>query len=277
MKSRWPLAGFPAVGGVLAFGVLAVSLLVLMPAGLRAQSSDGEAAALTQLSPEDAGDVLMAHGRYEAAIDAYRRAPEDAAIWNKMGVAWDHLSAVTVAEADYERALALRPDYPEALNNLGSAWFEQRNYHKALECYERAAGLNPRSAVIEANLGTTDFALGRFEEGAAAYRRAIALDPAALDFDAPHLDESRTTLRIRANRDYCLAQIFASQHLYERTLEALQHAVAEGFHNWRRLMHDAAFAQFRMTPEFAQLMIGSPPQGARGAPLPRAFSPFPPR
>lgn len=233
--------------------------------------------AFPPLTPEATGDILMARGQYEAAIDAYRRAPLDAVVWNKIGVAWDHLSAVTVAKADYERALALRPDYPDALNNLGSAWFEQKNYRKALDCYLRAASLNPRSATIQANLGTTYFALGRFTEGAAAYRTAFTLDPSVLDFDVPHLDESKTSRRIRARRDYCLAEIFASERLYNRTLDSLRHAVAEGFHNWKRLMHDSAFAQFRLTPEFAQLMIGAAPQGISSAPLPPAFSPFPPR
>lgn len=271
MAHRWPISRLSALVGLL--------LLASGPA-CRAQTSAVNASAQPvspQLSPEAAGDLLMARGQYEAAIDAYRRAPANAVLWNKLGVAWDRLSAVTVAKADYERALALRPDYPDALNNLGSAWFEQKNYRKALECYQRAASLNPHSAVVAANLGTTYFALGRFDEGAAAYRTAFALDPTVLDFDTPHLDESKTSRRIRARRDYCLAEIFASQHLYERTLDCLRHAVSEGFHNWRRLMHDSAFAQFRLTPEFAQLMIGGAPQGPVHAALPRNLAPFPSR
>jgi tetratricopeptide (TPR) repeat protein len=201
----------------------------------------------------------MARGRYLEAIDAYRQAPANAVLWNKIGVAWDHLSAINVAKQNYERALALRPDYPDALNNLGSAWFELKNYRKALECYRHAFALNPHSAIIAANLGTAWFAVGKFDEGEQAYHTAYALDPASLDFDAPHLDEGPTSKRARARRDFCLAEIFAAQQSDDRAIYHLRRAFYEGFHNWKRLMRDPAFAHLRQTPEFARMMIGPGP------------------
>lgn len=201
----------------------------------------------------------MAHGRYLEAINAYQQAPPDAVLWNKLGVAYDHLSAVAVAKQDYEQALSLRPDYPDALNNLGSAWFESKNYRKALQYYERAFSLSPHSAIIAANLGTTYFAVGRFEDGEKAYRTAFELDPTALDFNAPHLDDGPTSKRARARRDFCLAEIFAAQQMNDRAIDHLRRAFYEGFHNWKRLMRDPAFTELRQTPEFARLMIGPGP------------------
>lgn len=211
------------------------------------------------LPPEAAGDLLMVRGRYLDAIDAYRQAPPDAVLWNKIGVAWDHLSAIAVAKQNYERALALRPDYPDALNNLGSAWFELKNYRKALQCYEHAFALNPRSAIVAANLGTAYFATGKFEQGEQAYHTAYELDPTALDFNAPHLDQGPTSKHARARRDFCLAEIFAAQRMNDRAINYLRRAFYEGFRNWKRLMHDPAFAQLRETPEFGRLMIGPGP------------------
>jgi tetratricopeptide (TPR) repeat protein len=201
----------------------------------------------------------MTRGRYVQAIDAYRQAPPSAVLWNKMGVAWDHLSGIDQAKQNYEQALALRPDFPDALNNLGSAWFEQKNYRKALQYYERAFTLNPHSAIIAANLGTAYFAAGKFEEGEQAYHTAYELDPTALEFDAQHLDEGATSKRARAHRDFCLAEIFAAQQVDNRAIDYLRRAFYEGFHNWKHLMHDAAFAHLRQTPEFARLMIGPGP------------------
>src|SRR5580700_7775104 len=38
---------------------------------------------------EQIGDALMAHQRYQAAIEAYKKAePVNAAAWNKMGIAY---------------------------------------------------------------------------------------------------------------------------------------------------------------------------------------------
>jgi tetratricopeptide (TPR) repeat protein len=235
-----------------------LSLLLLAPA-THSSSQALAPARFPPLSPEATGDLLMARGHYLEALNVYSQAPVNAELWNKMGVAWDHLSGLDHAKQDYERALALRPDYPDALNNLGSAWFELKNYRKALQCYERAFALNPHSAIIAANLGTAYFAIGKFQEGEQAYHTAWELDPAALDFDAPHLDDGPTSKRARAHRDFCLAEIFAAQQLNARAIDHLRRAFYEGFHNWKRLMHDPAFAQLRQTPEFARLMIGPGP------------------
>src|ERR1700749_225885 len=40
-------------------------------------------------TPEQLGDALMAHQRYQAALDAYKKAPSnDATVFNKMGIAY---------------------------------------------------------------------------------------------------------------------------------------------------------------------------------------------
>lgn len=256
MKNRWLLASL----------CCALPLLCFAPASRsRGQALPSVAAsnAFPALSAEASGDLLMARGHYLDAINAYSQAPPSAVLWNKTGVAWDHLAGIAQAKQNYEHALALRPDYPDALNNLGSAWFEMKNYRKALECYQRAFALDPHSAVIAANLGTTDFALGRFDEGSRAYHTAWQLDPSALDFDAPHLDQGPTSKRARAHRDFCLAELFAAQQIDSRAIDYLRRAFYEGFHNWKRLMRDPAFAHLRQTPEFARLMIGPGPGPGR--------------
>lgn len=233
--------------------LLALLLLALAP-HCRAQSIPAPSPRFPPLSPEATGDLLMARGQYEAAIDAYRRAPADAVIWNKTGVAWDHLSAVKIAKADYERALALRPDYPEALNNLGSAWFELKNYRKALGCYQRAAALNPRSAVIAANLGTAYFARHKYREGMVAYHDAFALDPSVFDNNSTQIIAGPTSATERAQQDYCLAELFAQSGMKVQAIEYLRKAFDEGFSDRNRIKTDHVFDQLRKTAEFAALM-----------------------
>ncbi len=75
---------------------------------------------IDSLNPETLGDLMMIHQRYLAAIEAYQRGPHDwAVLWNKLGIAYQHLYALDIAKLEYEKSLTLNPNYPEALNNLG--------------------------------------------------------------------------------------------------------------------------------------------------------------
>ena len=211
-------------------------------------------AAGAQEAPEQAGDMLLARGQYLEAIDAYTRAPYDADTLNKMGVAWHHLSAVGQARKNYERALALRPDFPDALNNLGAVYFAEKEYGKAIRLYRRALRIAPDSPVTNVNLGTAWFAEGKPGKGMQAYRKALALDPTVFDLDSPNIVRGPMTDEERAQLDYSLAEIFASLHDPDRALSFLRKACAAGFKDSRRLLKDPAFAELRLSAEFAALL-----------------------
>lgn len=210
--------------------------------------------ALESMPPEMRGDLCMARGEYMQAVDAYRSVdPMTAVVWNKLGIAWHHLYAVDEAKRDYERALLIRPDYPEAINNLGAAYFEQKNYKKAIKLYRHALKLMPESAVIAANLGTAYFARGKYKRGLEAYRIAFSLDPTV--FSDPRMTvRGGTTQADRAQEDYCLAELFAQAGMKDSAIDYLRRAFDEGFHDRNRVMQDTVFAQLRKTADFAHLM-----------------------
>lgn len=209
---------------------------------------------LENMPPESRGDLYMARGEYMQAVDAYRQVdPASATVWNKLGIAWHHLSAVDEAKRDYERALLIRPNYPEAINNLGATYFEQKDYRKAIKLYRHAMELMPNSAVIAANLGTAYFAKGKYKPGILAYRKAFELDPGVFS-DAAMTVRGGTTAEDRAQQDYCLAKLFAQAGMKRAAIDYLRRAFDEGFHDRHRLMQDAVFAQVRTTADFAHLM-----------------------
>ncbi|MGB9029539.1 MAG: tetratricopeptide repeat protein [Acidobacteriaceae bacterium] len=205
------------------------------------------------LLPVDAGDLLFAHGKFVEAIDAYSRAPHDAATLNKIGVAWHHLSAVDQARMNYEKALSLRPNFPEALNNLGAVYFSHKNYSRAIRLYRRALQLSPDSAVTSVNLGTAWFAEGKSDRGLQAYRSALAMDSDVFDLDSPQIVDGPISDEDRARQDYCIAELFAQMNSQERALDFLRRAFASGFKDRHRLADDPAFATLRTTPEYASL------------------------
>jgi Tfp pilus assembly protein PilF len=67
----------------------------------------------------------------------------------------------------YHRAIAIKPDHPDAYRNLGSALEEQGHLDQAIECYRRAHN----------NLGSVLQGQGHLDQAIENHRKAIALQP----------------------------------------------------------------------------------------------------
>jgi tetratricopeptide (TPR) repeat protein len=249
MKSRFAIQW--AAGSTLALATL-MALTPSAGAAVSIAQASGTTG-MSALSPEERGDIMMARGQYLAAVEAYRDAPANAEILNKTGIAYHHLLAMDLAKQDYEKALLIRPNYPEAINNLGAVYFAEHNFKKAIRYYEKALELMPQSAVIAANLGTAYFARGKYEPGLAAYRRAFSLDPSVFT-DSSQVIPGPTSNVDRAHQDFCIAELFAQAGMQDRAIEYLRKAFDEGFSDRNKVMEDAVFAKLRQTAQFARLM-----------------------
>lgn len=81
------------------------------------------------------------------------------------------------AEAALGRAVALRPDYIQALNNLGIVQFDSGRFAAAANTFSQAVAADPTFARGHCNLGNALFAQQRYAEALGAYRSASALQP----------------------------------------------------------------------------------------------------
>ena len=82
------------------------------------------------------------------------------------------------AEADFRKALELRPDQPQVLNYLGYSMVEmQENLDEALDMIERAVAAQPDSGYIVDSLGWVLYRLGRYDEALVQMERAVELLP----------------------------------------------------------------------------------------------------
>lgn len=207
------------------------------------------------LSPEMAGDLAIARQQYIEAIEDYEQVPrKDAVIWNKIGIAYHHLFAYNVALHDYERALHLRPNYPQALNNLGAIYYAKKKYGKAEKYYRKSIRLDPNSAAVYSNLAVAYFAQDKVALGVAAIRSAFALDPEIFAADPSQFVSSALPAHDRAEQDFCLARLFAQAGNFHEAIKFLRSALDEGFSDQKKLLQDRTLASLRATPEFAQLM-----------------------
>jgi TolB-like protein/Tfp pilus assembly protein PilF len=86
------------------------------------------------------------------------------------------------AEAAYQRALKLSPNYSTAYNWYGVLLHDELGrFKEALSMFLRAAELDPFSANYVANVGHALESLGRFEEALVWLERSLELDPVLAD------------------------------------------------------------------------------------------------
>jgi tetratricopeptide (TPR) repeat protein len=94
-----------------------------------------------------------------------------------LGTALDDAGRTEESLPHLQRALELKPDFPETLNSLGNVLSRLGRSQEARPLLEQAVRLQPRFAAAHNTLGICLMALGHAEDGLAAFRRALALDP----------------------------------------------------------------------------------------------------
>lgn len=120
-------------------------------------------------------------GRPEDALLHYREAiaihPDYAEALNNHGIALNDLRRFDEAIQQYRKALRLRPDLPEIWNNLADALHSLGDHVEAIEHYRKALALRPNYGVAWRNLGDALSEIGRLEEANDCFARAVALTP----------------------------------------------------------------------------------------------------
>ncbi|REJ66802.1 MAG: tetratricopeptide repeat protein [Planctomycetota bacterium] len=113
--------------------------------------------------------------------DAVTKSPDNARARLSLGFSLQRAGKLDEALAEYERALDIRPLYPEAHYNLGNALQSLERYEEAIEHYKLAAREKPTYAKALNNWGVALRHLGRFEEAIEPYERAIKLQPRGVE------------------------------------------------------------------------------------------------
>lgn len=245
----------------------AIFATIVVPIALSAQSPEKSLVnsgsvitpALTsqtkQPSAEQTGDSLAVNQHYQAAIEAYSKAPEmTAVIWNKMGISYQLMFNSKEAMRCYRESLKIDPLNPQVLNNLGTVFASMKEYGQADRMYRKALKISPASALILKNLGTDELSEGKYEKGWQTYQQAIAIDPKIFaDHTAPKV-ENPSSVHDRGAMNYYMALGCARSGYVGSALEYLRAAIDEGFVSRKKVATDAEFARLRSNPAFQQLV-----------------------
>ena len=94
------------------------------------------------------------------------------------GICYERDKQWPKAEADFKKALELRPDQPQVLNYLGYSWVDQGvNLEQAFKMLQRAVDLRPNDGYIVDSLGWAHYKLGQYQQAADTLEKAVSLKP----------------------------------------------------------------------------------------------------
>jgi tetratricopeptide (TPR) repeat protein len=218
----------------------------------------------TSAELEQQGDVLRTQKAYLDSIDYYRAAmkkQDSAVLHNKTGICLLLLRRNSEAKKEFQHALKLDKDYPEAYNNLGALYYNDRKFGSAVKEYKKAIKLNEENASFHSNLGTAYFSQKDFDRASKEYLRAMTIDPAIFE----RSPSGGVSVKLVTSNDlghfhYVMAQMYGQHGDLERCRYYLSKANEEGY-PIKGALHDDEFAGLRKDPNFVAFVRSlKPPQ-----------------
>ncbi|SEC10698.1 tetratricopeptide repeat protein [Terriglobus roseus] len=245
-----------------------ITLALLLPVNLFSQQATGtqpvaapaptpaaaSEPALSLPPSEGIGDVMMARGRYLAAIRVFEQLPPTAPILNKTGIACEHMLMFDRARSSFEAALKINPGYAEAYNNMGTLFHSLGDLGRAEKMYKKALKLKPHAANTLQNLGALYYTQRKYKKGDAAYKEALAIDPQILEHSAHTGIQTTSKADAASELHYHMAMTYAQAGSRAMALDYLRKAIGEGFNDRNRLLHDKEFADLRTTDVFLKMV-----------------------
>jgi len=120
------------------------------------------------------GQLDKAIAEFQAAIELE---PDNPEAHRNLGTAYVEQGKDEEAAAAYEKAIELDPDFGEAYGDLVGPYIRLERLAEAIATGEKAIELDPDYATAHNNLGVAYKEQGRLDEAIAEYQEAIRLDP----------------------------------------------------------------------------------------------------
>jgi tetratricopeptide (TPR) repeat protein len=211
-------------------------------------------------------DILVARKEFTMAASAYEKIlatdPKDAALLNKIGMAYQQLGDERKAEAYYKRSWKADKHYSSAMNNLGTVEYGNGHYKNAIRDYERALTVGTDQATIYSNLGYAYCGRKDFPRATAAFEKALAIDPTIFT----HRGEFGSIFLQRSAPDpgtvyYLMAKSYAKLGDAKETAHYLKLARDAGYKDLRAANKDEAFKRVIASPQVQEVLHSPAPFG----------------
>ena len=145
------------------------------------------AKALAARAPEK--DRLAIEARYARAVERnpqrhldllkelVRKYPQEKRFHENLGVIYQQLNQLPEAQAEFERAIQLDPEFPSPINGVAYIYAAQGHYKEAITTLQRYAALSPGEANPYDSMGEIYLKMGDLDASCARYRDAIRAQP----------------------------------------------------------------------------------------------------
>ena len=125
--------------------------------------------------------LFQSHGEYQAAQDAGQQAsywlPDDAEVFNNLGISARSTGNIALAEQAYLRAITLKPQWVDPYYNLSSLLYENGRLREAEPVCRQALALRPEHTPALNNLANMLRERGELLQAETVCRQALALRP----------------------------------------------------------------------------------------------------
>ena len=217
-------------------------------------------------------DILMARKEFNDAIRSYQQIlfsePQNAALLNKVGVAYQQLYDLNHASHFYKRAMKADKSFASPVNNLGTVEFELKHYGRAINCYKKALVFQTDMPTVYSNLGYAYFENKEYPQAMNSFGKALSLDPDILSRHAGY----GSIVQQRTATDpglfyFFVAKTYAASGDAERAAHYLKLARDQGYKNFLSAQTDPAFAKVIKDPRVKEVLV-VPPSYAGTVPKP---------
>jgi tetratricopeptide (TPR) repeat protein len=207
---------------------------------------------------EQNGDLARTHRDYGSAAEHYSAAVridrQNAALYNKLGIAEIKLNQLRSARKSFNLALKYNPSSYLVLNNLGTVAYLEKKYKPAIDYFKQALALKEESAGVHLNLAEAWMGLGEVEYAMTEYSRALELDADILTTSQDGVQTRISTPEQRARVNYLIAKAYARRGNLEGALEYLSRAKEGHFPELSRVYKDQEFAPLWKDPRLAKIV-----------------------
>jgi tetratricopeptide (TPR) repeat protein len=175
--------------------------------------------------------------------------PDSARAFNYLGIAYFMRNNLDEARACFQKALEINPDYAAAHCNLGDLQFKEGKADLAVDTLSKALAAIGDNVMLHFTLGNILLHKGEIDEGFAHLGKVMDLDPGYLDRERGFAVEASESNLPQPEMFFRYACLYAANGNLGKTLEFLEKARKAGFSEWKRILHDDAFARFRDDPQ----------------------------
>jgi Tfp pilus assembly protein PilF len=265
-----------AVAFVLLAGTIRAQQIPQAPLGTTPADTATEGPKIAAMTPrqvaEMRADLLMARREYEAAAKAYQTIliddPHNALLLIHLGVAYEALKQLDLAEHYYKLTLRVDKKSSDALNNLGTLEDSNERYGKAIRYYRKAIAVGNAKAAVYTNLGYAYCAIREFPKAMDAFNQALKLDPNVFDTRGGSFGtiQQLRSSPDQASLDFTLAKSYAKLGDAEHAARYLKRARDEGYKDFLTAEKDPDFALVIKDPRLQEVLqrqpayAGAPPK-----------------